>query len=375
MRKFVYGILIALLLSVGLAPSALAMEQRTGSRVAVEQSESIDDDLILSGTTVTINGAVHGDVFAFAQSVEVNGTIDGNLITAGSNIDIKGTVKGSVYGAGSDMLVRGRIDGTLVSVGDRVNINEGASVGRSWIGFGKMLSNMGDIGRGILTGSSLLNIGGHVGREVKTWGDLVIGDHAVVNGPVDYTSGAQAIIRPGAHTGPVTFHPAKSSAMRTPWSVGSELWHIVLKLCAFLLFGLALLALFPGLKSSFPQAVRSKPWEAPLAGFLALLAVPVGAIVLLITVVGIPFGITALLLFPVAIYVGQILLSWTVADLLANQIGSLRSLNWVVLFALGALLTTVLTALPVVGVALGFIAVIYGLGGLWFALPRRRKAA
>ena len=378
MRKLWLAILITVLLSVLLVPSALAVDQRSGSRLVIEQSETSDDDLVFGGGTLIINGTVHGDVFAFAQSVEVSGTIDGNLVAFGSRIDVKGIVKGSVISAADDLLIGGRVDGSLITAGSTVTVDRTASVGRSWLAAGDRLASDGNIGRGVLATANTLRIRGQVGRDLRAYvGDLIINGSALVGGPVTYTSDRQASIALEARTGQVTYHRVDPKAWYTPRFLGTG-WSFLsrgLRFAGFVLFGLVLLSLFPGLRTVFPQIMWEKPWQAPVAGFLALLAIPVGAVLLLVTVVGIPLGIMSLLLFPVAIYGSQILVSWSVARLVADRAEPLRGLNWAVLFLLGALITTLVVALPVVGPMIRVLGLLYGLGGLYFAILQQGRQA
>jgi len=378
MRKFWLGLLITILLSLILVPTALAVDLRSDSRLVITQSEIIDEDLVFGGNSLIVNGTVHGDVFAFAQSVEVYGTIDGNLVAFGSRVDVKGTVKGTVISAANDLLVGGQIDGSLVTAGATLTVDQAATIGRSWLAAGDRLRMEGNIGRGVLAAANTLEVGGQVGRDLQAYaGDLTIGSSARVGGPVTYTSNRQAAIDPAAHTGRVTYHQSESKARYTPpfWYAGWSVLGRVVRFAGFVLFGLVLLSLFPRLRTAFPQVVWEKPWQAPVAGFLALLAVPVGAVLLMVTVVGLPLGITSLLVFPVAVYGSQILVSWSVATLVADRAEPLHGLNWAVLFLLGALVTTLLVALPVVGPIIRFLGLLYGLGGLYFAVLQQRPQA
>ncbi|HEY3366707.1 MAG TPA: polymer-forming cytoskeletal protein [Symbiobacteriaceae bacterium] len=376
MRKFGLGVLVALLLLFTLVPAALAADLRTGSRLVVESGQTVEDDIIFSGVSVVIDGAVHGDVFAFANTVTVNGTIDGNLFAFGANVDVEGTVTGTVVAGANDVLVHGRVGGTLVTGGSTLTLDSAGSVGRNWIVGGDQVISAGHIGYGMLAGGNRLTIAGQVDREVRAYvNDLSIAGGAAVGGPVDYTSNRQANIAAGARTGQVSFHQSQARTNPVTLPSHSSAWFVVLKYVGFVLCGLVLFALFPGLKTTFPQVIREKPWQAPLAGFLSLLAVPVGAVILLATIVGIPLSLVVMLLFPVMIYLGQILLSFTVGRLVADRVGEMRGWNWALLFVGGALVTTVLVQLPIVGGILAFAGVLYGLGGLYYTLFDRRQAA
>jgi hypothetical protein len=71
--------LLIVLLAVSL-PS-FALERRHGEFVTVPASETLDDTLLATGTTVRVEGVVNGDLLAFAGTVEVRGTVKGDLVS------------------------------------------------------------------------------------------------------------------------------------------------------------------------------------------------------------------------------------------------------------------------------------------------------
>jgi cytoskeletal protein CcmA (bactofilin family) len=375
MRRLWISLLLAMTLLVAVVPSAMAIEYRQGNAITVGKTETIEDDLIVSGSAVTIDGTVNGDVFAFAQTVVVNGTINGNLFAAARVVDVKGTISGTAATAGQQVLVQGRIERNLVAAGSTVTLLQSGSVGRSLIGAGDTVEQYGAVERGVAVAGSKLMIAGRVGREVRAAsGSLDVASTAVVKGPLTYWSNSAARIAAGSQVGEVRHEVTAGNTTpdfgpwyRSPWLIG-------LKFGGFLIVGLALLALFPRLRASFPSLIIRKPWQAPLAGFLALIAIPIAAVILMITVIGAPLGIVTVLLYPVMIYTGQVLVAWAAGRLLADRVPALRAQNWAVLFLLGALITTVLTQLPIVGVGVTVAALLYGMGGLWFTATERREA-
>ncbi len=372
MRKVWMQLLLALVLVFTLVPPALALEHRNGVGLTIGQSETIQDDLVVSGPSVTIDGTVNGDVFAGGTIVTVNGTINGNLFVAARTVEIKGTVTGSVIFAGNLIAVKGRVERNLVGTGNTIFVDRGGFVGHSWIGFADRQENLGTVGRGMAAAGTTVKVNGQIGKE------LLAGVHtldvlpgAMINGPVTYYSENPARIAPDARVGDVVYHSVSQPRHFRPARWFYSPWGIALKFGGFLAAGLVVLALFPGLRDAYPDLVIQRPWQAPLAGFLALIAIPVAAVLALVTIIGAPLGILALVTYPVLIYVGQVLIAWTTGRFLADHVEALQEQSWPVLFVVGALLTTVLMQLPVVGGILGAAAVFYGLGGLYYALIRR----
>lgn len=370
LRKAFLGIFTVLLTMMLLAPGALAVDVREGSRMTIGSGETIEDDILFSGVSAIIDGTVKGDVFVFADNVVINGTIEGNLVVISSTLDVKGRVTGSTLAGSEDLLVTGKVDRNLVTAGGTLRIDQSATVGHNWIAFGEILRTDGRIDRGILAAADSLTIDGLVARDVKAYiDDLNIGSNAQVAGSVEYHSERQASVASGARTGELIFRPEK---YEFNWE--SNTWTgvgLAIGFGGFLAVGLILLSLFPQLRLDFYRSVAEKPWQTPLVGLLILLVTPIAAILVMITLVGLPLGLLSLLLYPLAIYFGQVLLSWTVGRLVADRWTWLGTQHWVVIFLAGALITTIMV--EALGFAAGFIAVIYGLGGLYFAYIRSRN--
>ncbi|HWI62004.1 MAG TPA: polymer-forming cytoskeletal protein [Symbiobacteriaceae bacterium] len=376
MRKLLIGLLVILTMVFAIVPVASAVDLRQGTtRETVEKNETVDDDLLMFGDSVTIEGTVNGDVFAFANSVFVRGTINGNLITAASRVEVDGAVAGTVFAAGSSVTVNGRIDRSLVAAGSRVILDSKGTVGHSLIAGADRIDVLGSTGRGMAAGAATIEINGKIGRELKTYSNnLRILSNATVAGPVAHTGEREAFIDPAAKTGPVTYTFAQVEwDHNTTFWVGE--WWKVISFISFLACGLLILALFPGLRRTFPQLVLEKPWQLPLTGIVTLVVLPIAAILLIATVIGIPVSLLSLLALPLLMYVGQILVSYAVGKLLGDRVPFMANWNWTALFLVGAILTTAVVSVPGAGWLFGTAFVLYGFGGvLWMLFARQRTA-
>lgn len=375
MRKWMIGLLATLLFVFAAAPAALALDHRESARMYIGPTETVDDDLLLTGDVAEIEGTVNGDVFAFARTVTVKGTINGNLVAAGSHVEIRGTVTGSAYLAGEDLRVSGKVERSLVTAGGGLVVTPSGTIGRTWLAAGDMIRHEGTVGRALWAGAGTLSVKGRVGQELKAGvRQFSVQEGAVIEGPINYWSSRTGTFAPGIRTGEITFHETRDE-WRGATNLGSATgWH-VFQFLGFLVVGLLVLALMPGLRRSFPATVTEKPWQVPLAGFLALLAIPVALIVLLLTVVGIPLSLLGMLAMPVVTYVSQVLVSWTAGHLLAERVEGMRTWSWPLVFLVGALLTTLVTLVPGFGGLAGFLFVCYGLGGLYYLAFHRPRTA
>lgn len=373
MRRFWIGFMAVLLLAFAATP-AFALDHREGSRIVVGAGETVNDDLILTGDTVVIEGNVDGDVFAFANNVQVKGNIKGNLVAAGNYVDLSGTVTGTAFTAANDIYVNGRVDGNLVSAAGTTNITNSALINRNWIAAGDRLQHDGQVGRDVLAGGSRITVNGKVDGEMEVGGgNLRIAPTGVVGGKVIFYSDRPATVENGARTGEVIFHRIEQSRFNTIDFTWFRTGWIAFRFIGFMLVGLLFLALFPGLRRSFPNLVLARPWQLPVAGIVTLVVFPVLVLLLMMTVVGIPLSVLSMLLFPALVYGGQILVSWSVASLLGERVEFMKGWTWPLLFLAGALLTTLVGMAPGIGWLFKTAFVLYGLGGVIFLMGRKKE--
>lgn len=375
MRKWLIGLLTLFMTMLLLTPAALAVEVNNSTRLTVAAGETVDDDLIFSGVSLIIDGTVKGDVFAAADNVIINGRIEGNLVTFSRSADVKGQVAGSIFSGAEALFITGQVDGSLVTFGGITRVDQTATVGRNWIGFGEELTTEGRIGRGLLAAANRLTINGPVAGDARvSVGGLHIGSNAQLDGTVEYHSAQPATGAAGAWADRLRHYPDDHNLNL---SLGENAFGgigLAISFGGFLAVGLILHSLFPQLRVHFQHAVIEKPWQAPLIGLLILLVTPIAAVLIMVTLIGVPLGVLSLLVYPLAIYLGQVLLSWTIGRLIADRWEWLGGQHWAIIFLAGTVLTTLLVRIPGGG-ALGFLAVLYGLGGLYYALVRSRSAA
>ena len=87
---------IAILMGGAMVGStAFGVEFKSGENVTVGPNEVVEDDLYMTGDTMTVEGRVIGDVVAAGRMVIIEGVIEGDLIAVGQAIVIRGRVLGS----------------------------------------------------------------------------------------------------------------------------------------------------------------------------------------------------------------------------------------------------------------------------------------
>jgi cytoskeletal protein CcmA (bactofilin family) len=168
-RRISYVASALVLLAVALVafpPSAQAQWIAIGSTIPAGQV--VENDVLLYGNNVVVDGTVHGDVVAVSPTVTVNGTIDGSLVTVGRVVALNGTVGGSVYSLARTFELRpsSAVDGNLHFVGLLLDSQPGSVVARDLVVASVRGWVSGEIGRALRALILVLTFDGKIGYPV-----------------------------------------------------------------------------------------------------------------------------------------------------------------------------------------------------------------
>jgi anti-sigma factor RsiW len=333
----------------------------------------VDDSLFAAGGTVIIDGTINGDLIAFASRlVTVHGTVKGNIVSAAQNIEIVGTVEGSVIAAGSSVQVNGKVLRNVLGFGNSVSLGKDGNVGGDFGAFSSSTRVDGNVTRNFY-GFGLADIAGIIGRNAVFHGsNLNVLSSARIGG--NLTSYVQKAETVHVETGSVIGgkqsvelskrEPRRSSALGAIFSEG-------LHVAAAFVTGIVLLLLFPGVRritfAEIPAILISGG-----VGFLGLVAMPIAAIILMVTLVGIPVALISFIAWFAGMYLAKILVANFIGRTLIARNGdrfSTAALGLIV----GLLLVFIAINLPYIGPMIHFILVLIGFGGLIMSIYRSFK--
>ncbi len=371
-RATLVGTVLALLvLLAARAAPAQALEVQTQDVVIVPAGTTTGDDLLAAGQTVTIAGRVTGETYAFGRSVTVTGTIERDLITAAQQVTIDGTVHGDLRVAAQQVVINGRVEGNVTSFAQTVTLAQQGTVGGSVLGAAQDVTLLGSVGRGVAVGAGSLYLGSSVGENVQARVEnLVVGPDARIAGRLEYTSATQAAVPAGAVAGGVRYQPEPPREQRRqeerPFA-GLFGFFSLVWLAGSLLAGILLVHFAPGFAASAAAWVQEQPFSTLGLGALTLLVVPPAALLVAITLVGLPLAFVAGLSYLLGLYIGWLVLGLALGTLLADLVrrrpaGRAVDARWLVV--LGLLVLYVLSHLPWVGGLATFVGLCFGLGAL-----------
>lgn len=288
-----------------------AADTRTAGDVTIGQGERVADDLYVAAGTFEFNGDAERDVTVAAGEATIGGTIAGSLLLATGQAEITGTVDGSVRVLSGTLRIPGRVSGDVVMAGGQLDVPSSGQIGGNLIIASGTVDVQGSVNGDVSGYAMQSTLGGTMlGSVDLNTSNLEILNTARIAGPVTHTGRQDAEVEAGAQLaqgieqqevdpwggGDNPLQRASGSLLRTLWA---------------LVAGALLVVAAPRLANQL--GTNGKRLLQSLAlGVLGLIVVPVLAIVLMVTVIGLPAGLLLLTAFLVMLYLTQIIAGITI---------------------------------------------------------------
>jgi len=413
------------LMLVSLATHANSAEFRADKVVHVKAEEVIEGDLYAFGEHVTIEGTVKGDLFAAGRHIVVKGTVEGDVAAAGQSVLVEGQLGDDARLAGQvvKLAASSKTKGDVLAAGLSIELEQTGQVEGDFIVAGYQADLSGDIAGKLKGGLSNCRLAGAVGGDADLEvgggknspkadqmvagspppfplpdvpGGLTIAPSAKLDGKLRYSAPTEANIDPNAKLASAAeFKAIEQGPGKAPPTWRERAFDKLRHFACIGLFGLAMVLVLPGMSAATADTLRGRPL-ASLAGGLAgivlfwvlliALAVTVSVLAILfavatlgelslaVVVVGLLSGVSlagGFWLF--TLYLAPALVSLAVGRLFAMASGT----SQVVLpFLIGFVVVALLLSIPYAGYAIGWLAMLLGLGALlvWLISPREPAA-
>jgi len=369
---------VFLILNFAFPKDALAFTAKTGSQVIVPKGETVNGTLLASGERIVIDGDIKGDIICAGQNVDINGAVDGDIICAGQNITIAGAVSGSVRCVGQIVKISGAV-GRNVTVAAQT-ISADSAIAGEMLFAGRQADIGGRIGSDIAGAGNEISINGDIAGNADFHDkNLTLRKDSRIGGELNYTSDNELSNQGGQVLGGVnrTVPAVKDGAafpkaQKTVWQdVADKAIGFIINLAV----ALALVFLFKNFTSKISGAILEKPGRSFGWGLIIMIAVPIAAIALAITIIGIPVAMLAVLLFVAALFLSRILAAIAVGRKIAKDYWKSKQDSPVVHALVGVAVLWVLFAIPVIGGIFSFAAIVWGLGGMRYLFAKNKDIA
>ncbi|MBI3888201.1 polymer-forming cytoskeletal protein [Candidatus Nomurabacteria bacterium] len=363
MKKiFIFAMFV---LVFGVPSLSLAAEFRSGNQPTVQPNEKITNDLYIAGGIVMSSGNITGDLITGGGTVFVNGNIGADVLAGGGNVSILGNVGDDVRVGGGTVVIGGKVGGDVIAGGGQISVTGPGVAGDVILGGGS-ISIDAPIGGKLTAGGKNVYINTRVVGNVEIDAESVtLGSSAVILGNLTYKSPHELVKETGAViNGKISFEPRAERSISRPeffkifyaFALGKFL---ILLFCA-LVFGL----IFRRYNREIIIMTKKRPFSKLGWGFVVLFIMPIASILLLITLIGIPFGVIGLLGFT-----ALMLFAWIVTPIVVGSIAyeylSKKDSEisfWTILF--GTVICSVLSIVPFFGPLLLCLLLLAVLGSI-----------
>jgi cytoskeletal protein CcmA (bactofilin family) len=354
-------VMSGLVLLLALPSTAGAAEVRHGDpSFTLPAGQEIKTDLIVAADRTEIDGDVDGDLIVVSQDVTVNGHVKGDVLGFGQNLLVNGTVDGNIRSSNQSLTINGRVGKNVTSWTGALTISDKGSVGGTITTAAGNAELNGHVGGDVLAYAGFVDINGVLDQSAKmTVNRAKFGPMAEVKGPIDYTGRVAPEIAAGAKLASAPVVTIRKSG--PDYTRIGYYWNQTIRWGEAFLFGLVLLLVAPVF---FGHVVQACDKVAPAIGLgvLFLIATPIAAFFACITIVGVGLGVSALLLYLVALYSTQVFVgSWIGEKLLGVGSGIGPTIGRL---ALGLVILRGLAILPFVGWMVIVATLIWGLGAM-----------
>jgi len=364
-----YQIWIALFLVFAIIHPGLTAEIYSDQVLRIAEGDTMASDLIAASQTVEILGTLDGDVFTAGQHLTVEGSITDNLTAGFQFVTLRGDVGGMVVAAAQTIVVDAEIGDDLYAFGSEVRITENGVIrGNVFVGSGIFRLEGGHVDGWIHggTGTAFLN---------GTVRDSVILETGSIDFGENFTAkGTKLTVKEPLDAESLKYIPENFKVVLDRDEAFYQSTFFYATFISAFVIGALMAWLFPTFSGNMLIfAGKSIPRTSGI-GFLALIGIPVGSVILGLMILTIPLALIALVLYFILIFFSSIVSGLFIGHTMLSRAGKETSPgNLVLALLIGLVIVNLLTEIPILGWLFSLLFVCFGMGSvityLWSLWP------
>jgi cytoskeletal protein CcmA (bactofilin family) len=337
-KRLVFAVILTLILSsiklnlIYAEPKRFeAANYRAGPNVIVASDEMISGGLLAAGANVEILGNVKDGLKAFGANLVIPGNIQGELICFGANVTLSGKYQNKVKGAAANVILSGTFDDNVEVAAAKITVTSTAIIKGSLT-----------YAAAVLDQQEGAQITGRViqkkveRKEMERWGQ---------------------------------------KARRTLSWVWVLCW--IISIPALLIVGGLTNYFFPREAEAIVGTLSKSPWKSLGMGLVFLVVVPVAIIISFITVVGIPAGIIAVLLYGIFLYISRIYVGLWIGRKVLGYVKKPLATAFFWPLVVGVIIIALFGLIPIIGWFFRLFILLISLGAMavviWRSLQPKKQ--
>lgn len=279
-----------------------------GSNFKADKDVTIGSKLIgdtyIASEKIIIDNEIEGDLNCAGASILINKTIGEDLNAAGQEIIIRGEIKDDAKIIGDEIQITNNIDGSLIIFGSKVSIAKTVNIQDDVIIFANSVEFEGNSNGKVSIWASNVNFNGQVLLDANIHAsNLNIGENSLFLSNLEYSNLDGPInIKKEAVLGKTTFNEKSKNIQKE--NTFNQFFSLSL-IRSILSAGLVILLIIISKTIFFEDAVTilsTEKSQSFLIGALYFISTPIVAIVLMITIIGLPLGLLTVFAYGFSLY-------------------------------------------------------------------------
>lgn len=335
-----------------------------GTTESTEAPEIKDTDLYLFDDNIVMDQLVDGNVFLFGNNIEITGKVNGSLYVFGNKVTFKSGsyVVQTIYACANEVYFEGDANDLYV-VCNTLNMTYDSFIVRD-----------------LRVGANTFTYSGGVGRNAYVVADNFTfttedENDGIIFGDLNYSSKSKLDLSKEFVQGDLNYTEISNTSYEPTVKdiIIDKITDLLISLFITVVVFLLVLWLAPKFMKKSSSFVSSKAFPAFGIGLIALIVIPIAAICLMISTIGIPVAFALL-----GLYVSMLLICTAIVNTcITNKIKEKFNFSQKYQTALALIITTIvvwaLQQIPYIGGFIGFILVVIGLGIMFMYLFTKNK--
>jgi hypothetical protein len=345
--------------------------------VRSSNASSSKGNVFRAGGDVRLTQPINGNFYAAGGRITIDQPVAGDANLAGGALTLSAPIGGDLRVAGGEIKIESMVGGKFIASGGNITISNGATVAEAATLYGGNVYIEGKMRGPLTVYAQKVIVNAEVARDVELNAEEIeLGPRAKLGAALRYPGNAvfktaEGVVIGGAVTRGEAMNGRRDTHHDREWhgqmmSSGPG-WAVI---AASVVAVLAGSVLFLYICTRFSLLACRKlwltPWSALAAGFAVFLGVPMLAVLVCFTLIGIPLGLALLMLYPLALLTGYIVGVFSISQRVQHAIqkevmveSRARMLGY---FALTLVLALAVGSLPVIGSVISLIIMLLGVG-------------
>lgn len=310
----------------------------------------------------------------FAGGVAAQESVDAAHIWLGADVNISEAVEGPVHAAGGNVTLEAPVNGDVRMAGGTVTVGSTAVVSDNVSLAGGTVVVDGSIKGKLRAAGGTVRIDGSVAGDASiAAGTLELGPHARIEGKLRFRGGDLRQDPAAQIVGGIVHKERRSPHRHHEASVEEHFTHGWLWSVGLMVLAALIAAALPGASQRMALELRERPWITPLVGLVALTTIPIAAVLVMVTIIGIPIGVLALIAYAALLLLGYVWIAVVVGAMLLDRVKpetAARTASRVGAAVLAMLVLAILVRVPYFGGLVKLGALVVGVGMIVAALFR-----